>query len=267
MSFQDPWNSAYEGIPADSENLNLGANRIRDLKVNVRERANVDHSWGDTLDNGRHNVISFNAQTGDPPASSSFSALYSRAAAGTGELFYEDTAGRVTQLTSIGELNGAFASGTRMAFLQATPPPGWNFVSGLGDRVIRMVDDGTGGQTGGSWTISGVNTGGSIGSLAASSVSNSSATSSLVGTGLHSHTIELAIGAPVQVQSGSGPFVVSSPGSALTFSTDASTAPPSVTTLVNTTTTTTLTGSPGVSWSNDGTWRPAYANACLGQKI
>lgn len=50
---------------------------------------------------------------------------------------------------------GEFASGTKMAFFQATAPTGWTQDTAVNDQVLRVVDS-TGGGDGGSWTISGV---------------------------------------------------------------------------------------------------------------
>jgi hypothetical protein len=48
-------------------------------------------------------------------------------------------------------------SGSKMLFAQVTAPVGWTQVNTWNDRVIRVVDNGgTGGSTGGSWTISGI---------------------------------------------------------------------------------------------------------------
>lgn len=62
----------------------------------------------------------------------------------------------------------AFASGTRMVFVQAAPPTGWTQLN-FDDRVLRLVSGGSGGDNGGSWTISGVSVDGtslSVGQLA-----------------------------------------------------------------------------------------------------
>lgn len=66
---------------------------------------------------------------------------------------------RVTDLeTRITELNGqldAFA-GNKMLFVQASIPAGWIQDTTRTDRLLRIVDDGTGGTNGGNWTISGI---------------------------------------------------------------------------------------------------------------
>ena len=47
-------------------------------------------------------------------------------------------------------------NGTRMLFYQSSAPTGWNQITSVNDRVIRVVS-GSGGSTGGSWSISGLN--------------------------------------------------------------------------------------------------------------
>ena len=157
MPFLDPWNTAYEGEPADSENINLGAGRIRDFKVNVRERLNVDHSFGDTADNGEHLKVTLIQAAADPGLSGSDACLYTKSVAGNSELFYKDNGGNVIQLTAAGIIDATpFPSGTVMLFAQAAPPAGWTQVGANNDVLLRLVNDGSGGGTGGSWTIGGL---------------------------------------------------------------------------------------------------------------
>ena len=48
------------------------------------------------------------------------------------------------------ELNvGAFPSGTQLLFYQASAPSGWTKVTGVGNRVVKIVEDTSGGTTGG----------------------------------------------------------------------------------------------------------------------
>src|SRR5215469_2442471 len=201
MTFLDPWTSAYEGIPADTENINLGANRIRDLKVNVRERANVDHSWGDVADNGQHNKVSFNVSSADPATSGQTSFLYTKTVSGISELFWEDSAGHVDQLTAAGAINfQSFPSGTVLSFLQASPPTGWSVNASFNDQIIRLVSGAGGGTTGGSWTISGTSVATTLGSLAAASsspgtVSGTVASHTLVVGEIPSHTHNVTVNA------------------------------------------------------------------------
>ena len=248
MSFTDVWNTAYEGIPADSENINLGANRIRDFKVNTRQRGGVDHSWGDTTDNGQHNRVTFNQAAADPATVAATGYLYTKAVAGNPELFYKDAGGRVQQLTSVGSINLAptFPSGTVMSFLQATPPAGWTQSGAWNDGLIRLVNDASGGAVGGSWTISGV------------LVSVAGETLSLDQLPFHTHDMyaeKVLIGA---VQSGAGTNV-------LTTTVNVS----DITFLGPSNGPTGFVGNAhthGASFSNDSSWRPSYVNACVGVK-
>lgn len=47
MSYSDDWTTAFEALPPNTETRSLGAQRIRDLKVAVRERAR-DGWWDET---------------------------------------------------------------------------------------------------------------------------------------------------------------------------------------------------------------------------
>lgn len=47
-------------------------------------------------------------------------------------------------------------AGTKMVFLQSVAPVGWTQDVSLNDMVLRVIDDGTGGLTGGDWKITGI---------------------------------------------------------------------------------------------------------------
>ena len=63
------------------------------------------------------------------------------------------TAGRLLDASSVDVI--PTPTGTRMIFYQAAAPSGWTKVTTVNDRVLRVVS-GSGGETGGSWTISGI---------------------------------------------------------------------------------------------------------------
>lgn len=46
MAFTRPWTASYEGTPQNSEDARLGAQRIREAKVDIRERFDVEHAVG-----------------------------------------------------------------------------------------------------------------------------------------------------------------------------------------------------------------------------
>lgn len=116
-TFTEAWNTSFEGLPADTENVSLGATRIRALKVDIRQRMAVDHMWSDGLavasNDGKHNQATLRPQAADPVLDSGDGALYTKAIAGNTELFWEDSAARVTQITLTGSLN--FSGGLTIA--------------------------------------------------------------------------------------------------------------------------------------------------------
>lgn len=107
-AFTDTWNATYLTLPADSENISLGASRIRDLKNDITQRMQVDHSWVGDANDGAHNQVTLKQAAGDPAADVSATAgfLYTKASslggAGTTEVFFKDAAGNVMQLTEGG---------------------------------------------------------------------------------------------------------------------------------------------------------------------
>lgn len=160
------WNATFLATPADIEDEALGAQRIRDTKAAVGERLAVDHSlYGDAND-GKHlwATLRDNGSTTAAALDSGDGRLFAADVGGNTELYYQDSNGRVVQLTSNGSVGppaGApvIPSGTNMLFVQAAVPPGWTLRTDLNDQLIR-VNGTSGGGTGGSWTISGVTTAG-----------------------------------------------------------------------------------------------------------
>jgi microcystin-dependent protein len=69
-TFTRTWNPAYEATPDNSEDALLGAGRIRDLKFDIHERLDVDHSWAGDGNDGLHNQVTLIAEAAPvtPPA-------------------------------------------------------------------------------------------------------------------------------------------------------------------------------------------------------
>ena len=105
-SFTRTWNAAYEAQPADTENISLGAGRIRDLKADIQERLEVDHFHAGTSDDGAHKKVDFAAPLGADPANvANHGFLYTKDVSAKAELFWEDEDGNVAQVTSGGILS------------------------------------------------------------------------------------------------------------------------------------------------------------------
>ena len=80
--------------------------------------------------------------------------------------------------------------GTVMLFAQATAPLGWTQKNTWNDRVIRVVDNtGTGGSTGGSWTISGLTFSGTTGAPSATLTLTENPGATILAEDDHTHAV------------------------------------------------------------------------------
>ena len=170
------WDAAYEATPPNAQLAAQGAQRIRELKVNIRERPDLDHIMDDDNTNdGRHRWVALVEQAGDPGNLADKGFLYTKEVGGITELFYMDDTGTLFQITDDGKLlalgtNNSWTKGqavTEIAITYAatiTPdaslsnafrviltgnvilePPS----SGKSGQVItiRFIQDATGGRT------------------------------------------------------------------------------------------------------------------------
>lgn len=83
MALTNDWNSTYEAVPANSDEISEGAEKIRDLKQDIRERINVDHYVGNTAvvapsaaqitasDTGYHRQVTLGEKSAIPSTPSS----------------------------------------------------------------------------------------------------------------------------------------------------------------------------------------------------
>jgi hypothetical protein len=232
------WNSAFLSVPADTEDESLGAGRIRDTKSAVGERFAINHSLNGDGNDGKHTFITLQGQLSIPSPDGSEPGDSFLWAAGDGvqgdptALYFLDSALNLTPivLKSALAVPSIFPTGTSMIFTQAAVPTNWTLDTTKSDQVIR-VNPSTGGQTGGSWAISGVTIGATALTIAQ----------------LPSHDHGLGTNQVVSIGSpspsyGSGSFHfgtldVSAQGSGATHT---------------------------HSFSNDSSWRPAYVDSCIG---
>ena len=69
MAFTRTWNATYEAAPAGSTDVSAGDDRIRDFKLDIRERLNIDHYHdpaGTDADHGEHRKITFHEPISTP---------------------------------------------------------------------------------------------------------------------------------------------------------------------------------------------------------
>lgn len=102
-----------ETKPAGSRARSLGDDDIREFKRTIRERLAIDHEFvadetGET-DVGIHKKITLKVSAADPTAYDDVGYLYIKTVSGREELFWEDDAGNVKQLTNVGKLKIAAA--------------------------------------------------------------------------------------------------------------------------------------------------------------
>ena len=123
VAFTRTWNTSYESSPIDSQSASQGATRIRELKKDIRERLEVDHSWDGDTDDGAHKKLTLVEQSSDPAAVTNRIFLYTKESTdGKSEIFICDEDGDIMQLTS----NGSFGMvGEVKCFAYGTPPTGW----------------------------------------------------------------------------------------------------------------------------------------------
>lgn len=103
-AFSEPWDAAFEAVPANNEATKTGAGEIRALKRDVREREAVDHSWAGDSNDGKHNKATLRV-TSDPTLDPTDGAVYAKTVSGNTELCYKDSGGSIIQLTSAGRIN------------------------------------------------------------------------------------------------------------------------------------------------------------------
>jgi hypothetical protein len=158
-------------------------------------------------------------------------------------------------------LGGDLQYGTRITVVQATVPSGFTLVTGFDDKVLVGEDTaGQGGDTGGSWTISGLS-------------NDTVATHTHVGGShnhtipTHTHTISGSTSAPsalgnVGTDGTQTPVGQSTHTHSIAFTSAASTAGTYVG-AGGDSATTTASGSHSHTISSDASWRPAYVKVLV----
>lgn len=93
-----------ETDPANADQAKFGAQEIRELKEDIRERGEVDHSWAGDASDGAHKKVTLIEQGSDPSAVANQGFFYTKDVSGVTEAFYRDSSGNISQLTNQGEV-------------------------------------------------------------------------------------------------------------------------------------------------------------------
>lgn len=153
MAYTRTWNAANEASPADSDDRSAGAEKIRHLKVDIRERMEKDHYMdiaGADAAHGEHKQVTLRSGAA-PTHQASKVIVYAKDVDEVAELFAKDGDGNEIQIT------GAFASGTKTLFYQDTAPTGWTIEDTLDDKLVFITKgSAAGGEKGGSAHSTGV---------------------------------------------------------------------------------------------------------------
>lgn len=243
--------------PADNDLISQYPQNERDARDAVRSNFGVDHRNTDDADVGKHELLQLLAQT-TPTAAAGQGHFYTKdTGSGQIELFHQDESGNETQITDRGLSAQPFEAGTKCVFYQASAPTGWTQDTSVNDRVLRIVS-GSGGGTGGSWTISGLGQGNL--SVDGHQLSISEIPSHNHGGGNHSHaqrgdpTTTGATNSVKENTDGSGTInnLNNTAGSGTIISTEGGDGSHSHG----------LSGSP----DQDGTWRPSHIDVIVASK-
>lgn len=155
MAYTYTWDSSFEALPADANNVSDGANKIRNLKNALRERMAKDHYMaiaGTDADHGEHSQVTFHANVATPANLVGKSTLFPQTANSKLELFYKDNANQVTQITANGAVatSSVIPANTKMLFYADTAPAGWTIANTMDDKLVFVTKgNAAGGQTGG----------------------------------------------------------------------------------------------------------------------
>jgi len=105
MAFTRTWNAAYEAIPPNTQAASQGADRMRELKLDIRERLEKDHIMNEGAeDDGKHRIITAFKQGSNPSAEAFAGILFTKEVGTSVELFYIDDDSNVFQITNQGKL-------------------------------------------------------------------------------------------------------------------------------------------------------------------
>jgi hypothetical protein len=136
--------------PAGGDKIRLSDDYIRANNEALENAFSEGHEFSTGGNQtGKHTTPTFVDNGADPaqPTATNEGTLYNN----TGKFYYLTQAGVKREL-------GPIPPGTKMLFKQGSAPSGWTFKSEDNDRVlINTSTQSQGGDTGGSWTISGMN--------------------------------------------------------------------------------------------------------------
>lgn len=117
MAFSRTWNTAYEASPANTDDISKDAQVARFLKIDLRERLEIDHSWAGDAHDGKHKTATM-VKRGSTPT----------AAADNLILFTKDYSDKLYGVDPDGTVHAiGVPVGAAMSWTGSSEPPGWIF--------------------------------------------------------------------------------------------------------------------------------------------
>jgi len=163
MTFSKNW--IYETSPTDQDYIKDIDDYIRGLATAIRERLAVDHAFyaneGGATDVGMHRQVTFLNASSPPSSDAQGARVYYAPSDGRLRIVYPD--GTNKKIPDERDISGGgggtseFPPGTILYFYQASPPPGWDVVLGVGDSVLAVQGGDTyitPGTIAGTWSLS-----------------------------------------------------------------------------------------------------------------
>lgn len=182
MTFLYTWNSTFEGQPDDTENVSLGASRIRGLKSAISERMAIDHSWAGDESDGLHKQVTMPELSTKPTVAANQGAFYVKAEGATTAPYFEDDA----------EVEH------RLAIQSATWPIGSVFISVVSTSPATLLGFGTWEAFATGRTLVGIDTGNALMDTVEETFGQANAVvvshnhgGSTGAAGAHSHTVPI----------------------------------------------------------------------------
>ncbi len=148
-----------ETSPAGSDNINLGDNRIREMKTQVREVMAVDHNYqssGQDATAGQHKQVTLVEAADIGTGATGVPILGAQTTDGAPELVYTDEADNDVVITDDGAIavlgSEGWRSGDMLLSSSTSTPTGWTDVSTTYDDTFIRIGNGTPLTSGGSDT-------------------------------------------------------------------------------------------------------------------
>ncbi len=103
MAFARTWDASYEATPPTAQAASQGATRIQELKIDIRERLDIDHKWAGDAEDGEHEKVTLEQRVA-PAAATDKVVIYAKDFNSKAELHTIDEDSNEVRLTQAGTI-------------------------------------------------------------------------------------------------------------------------------------------------------------------